>query len=71
MEKWVKYAGIRALKTFCQSVLAMIPVAVSVTEVNWLAVLGTSLLAAILSICTSVVTGLPEADAEVKEKTNV
>ena len=60
MKDFLKFAGIRALKTFCQSVLAMIPLGISINEVSWGAVLGTSLLASILSLCTSVVTGLPE-----------
>lgn len=64
MKEFMKSAGIRALKTFCQSILAMIPTAIMITEVNWVVVLGTSLLAAILSICTSVVTGLPEVDTK-------
>lgn len=65
MKDFVKATAIRALKTFCQSILAMIPTAIMITDVNWVVVLGTSLLAAILSVCTSVVTGLPEVD-EVK-----
>lgn len=59
-EKFIKYAGIRAIKTFCQVILSMIPVAVMITDVEWFNVLGTALLASILSVCTSVVTGLPE-----------
>lgn len=62
MNDFIKYAGIRALKTFCQCILAMIPCAVMITDVDWVGVLGTSFLAAILSVCTSVIAGLPEAD---------
>lgn len=52
---------VRAVKTCCQSAVAMIPVAVSVTEVDWVAVLGTACLAGIVSILTSLA-GLPEVD---------
>lgn len=58
-EFW-KAAGIRALKTICQSAIAMIPAGVMINEVNWITVLGTSALAGVLSILTSVANGLPE-----------
>ena len=61
MKKWFKCAGVRALKTMAQTAVALIPVAVNVTEVNWLIVAGTSLTAGILSILTSVA-GLPEVE---------
>ena len=47
-----------------QTAVALIPVAVNVNEVNWLMVAGTSLTAGILSILTSVATGLPELDGK-------
>lgn len=62
MNKFFKFALIRALKTFCQTILAMVPVGIAINEVSWLAVLGTAALASVLSLCTSVVTGLPEAE---------
>lgn len=61
-EKWIKAAGIRAIKTIAQTAVAMIPVAVSITEVDWFLVLGTSGLSGILSLLTSVATGLPEVE---------
>lgn len=60
IKKWLKCAGIRAIKTVAQTAVALIPVAVNVTEVDWLVVAGTSLTAGILSLLTSVA-GLPEA----------
>lgn len=60
---WLKRALVRAIKTFAQTALAMIPAGVAINEVSWLTVLGTSALAAILSILTSVA-GLPEVDME-------
>lgn len=60
-QKWFKCAGIRAIKTMAQTAVALIPVAVNVTEVDWLVVIGTSLTAGILSLLTSVA-GLPEME---------
>lgn len=57
--QWVKAAGVRAIKTVAQTAVAMIPVGVSVAEVGWAAVVGTSLLAGVVSLLTSVA-GLPE-----------
>jgi len=59
-KEWLKAAGIRALRTVAQTALATIGVAAAIEEVNWLAVLSASALAGIISILTSIVTGLPE-----------
>lgn len=59
--EWLKAAGIRALKTVAQTAIAMIPAAVMITEVDWVAVLGTAALAGVVSILTSVA-GLPEVE---------
>lgn len=56
---WLKCAGIRALKTFCQTAIATIGTNATLGEVNWIIVGSTSLLSAILSILTSLA-GLPE-----------
>ena len=58
-EFW-KAAGIRALKTFCQTAIAAIGTTALIEQVNWLVVGSASLLAAVLSILTSIATGLPE-----------
>lgn len=62
-EFW-KAAGIRALRTICQTAIAMIGTSVMLTDVNWLAVLSASALSGILSVLTSIATGLPEAPKE-------
>ena len=67
MNKWLKCAGIRAIKTVAQTMVAMIPVGISINEVSWLTVIGTSLLAGILSLLTSVA-GIPEIDLKEGEK---
>ncbi len=61
MTEFWKAAGIRALRTICQTAIATIGSAIAVTEVDWLYVLSASLLAGILSLLTSISTGLPEA----------
>ena len=49
-----------------QTALAMIPVAATVTAVNWGEVVGTALLAGLASLLTSVV-GLPEVKGAIKK----
>ena len=58
---WAKAAGVRAVKTFAQTAVATIPVAVTISDVEWLHVLGVAALAGILSLLTSVA-GLPEVE---------
>ena len=60
-KKWLKAAGVRSIKTIAQTIVAMVPVAVSITEVDWVTVLCTALTAGILSILTSLA-GLPEVE---------
>ena len=64
MKEFWKAAGIRALRTFCQTAVAVIGTSALLTDVNWLNVVSASVLAGILSILTSVATGLPEVDGE-------
>ena len=58
-KEWMKAAGIRAVKTVAQTAVAMIPVAATVAQVDWKAVIGTAVLAGITSLLTSLA-GLPE-----------
>lgn len=57
--KWWKAAGMRAIKTVAQTAVAMIPVAVTISQVDWVTVIGTAVLAGVCSMLTSVA-GLPE-----------
>ncbi|MBN1321408.1 MAG: hypothetical protein JXA87_11295 [Thermoleophilia bacterium] len=58
---WWHAAGIRALKTFAQTAIATIGAAALITDINWIAVVSASALAAVLSLLTSLA-GLPEVD---------
>ena len=60
---WLKYAGLRALKTVCQTAIASIGTAAVLSEINWVAVGSASILAGILSLLTSLA-GIPEVDLE-------
>lgn len=58
---WAKAAAVRAVKTVAQTAVATIGVSVAITDVDWIAVAGASLLAGVLSVLTSVA-GLPEVN---------
>ena len=58
---WLSAALVRALKTFAQAAVALIPIGVTISEVSWWAVLGSAALAAVVSILTSIA-GLPEVE---------
>ena len=62
MKNFIRCALIRALRTLAQTAAATIGTSALISEVNWLAVLSASMLAAVLSILTSLATGLPEAE---------
>lgn len=59
MKKWIKAAGIRAVKTMAQTAVATIGTSAVLDDVNWVAVVSASVLAGVLSLLTSVA-GLPE-----------
>ena len=60
-KEWAKAATVRAMKTMAQTAIATIGTSVAVGDVNWIRVGGTSLLAGILSVLTSIA-GLPEVE---------
>lgn len=57
-----KAALIRAVRTVAQTAAAMIGTSALLSEVDWLAVGSAAVLAGILSLLTSIATGLPEAE---------
>ena len=63
--KWLKAAGVRAVKTFAQSALAAIGTSVYLGQVDWRMVASIAGLSAVLSLLTSL-KGLPELDGESK-----
>ncbi len=62
---FLKAVGIRAIRTVCQAAVAMIPAAVTISQVDWKTVIGTALLSGVVSVLTSVATGLPEVEDKV------
>lgn len=61
LKKWLKAAGIRALKTVAQTAAGMITVGAAISEISWGYIGSVSIVAGILSILTSVA-GLPEVE---------
>ena len=57
-------ASVRALRTLAQTAVATIGTTAVLHEVDWITVASASALAAVLSILTSIATGLPEVDDE-------
>ena len=70
--KWLKAAGIRAVKTVAQAAIAGIGTAAALGQVDWKYVLSASVMAGVISILTSIA-GIPEvgdseADNTAQEK---
>lgn len=60
--KWIKAAGIRAIKTVAQTAVALIGTnAIGITEVNWVGVASGAALAGVVSLLTSL-GGIPEVE---------
>ena len=68
LKKWLRAAGIRAIKTMAQTAVATIGSSVLFGDINWAVVGSAALTAGILSLLTSLA-GLPELRAEeIEEK---
>ena len=61
VKKWVKCAGVRAIKTVAQTAVGSIGASAVFSEVNWKIVVSSALLAGVVSLLTSI-GGLPEVD---------
>ena len=70
MSKFWKSAINRAIRTIAQTALATIGSAALLESVNWRVVVSASILAGILSLLTSIATGLPEAPKEGEDDSN-
>ena len=62
MDNFIKYALIRMARTIAQTAVATIGTAAVISQVDWVLVISASCLAGILSLLTSVATGLPEVE---------
>ena len=65
-KKWLKAAGVRAVKTVAQAAIAGIGTAAALGQVDWRYVVSASVLAGVISILTSIA-GIPETPAEETE----
>ena len=62
MNDFIKASLIRAVRTIAQTAVAMIGTSVVMSDVRWEMVISASLLSGILSVLTSISTGLPEVE---------
>ena len=62
IKRWLRAAAIRAVRTVAQSALATVGTAAVLGDVDWIMVASAATLAGILSLLTSIVTGLPECN---------
>ncbi len=58
-KNWIKAASVRAIKTVAQTAVATIGTSAVMSEVDWVVVGSSALLAGVLSLLTSLA-GLPE-----------
>jgi len=62
MKKFWKAAGSRAVRTMAQTAIATMGTSAFMQDINWYLVGSASLLAGIISVLTSIATGLPEVE---------
>ena len=65
-KKWIKAAGVRAVKTMAQTSVSLITVGNLITELDWVSIIGISATAGVVSMLTSVA-GLPEVEEQTNE----
>lgn len=59
--KWLKAAGVRAIKTVAETAIATIGTSAVISQVDWRLVLSASLLSGLVSLLVSI-KGLPELE---------
>ena len=64
MKNFWKAAGSRAVRTMAQTAIATMGTSAFMQDINWYLVGSASLLAGIISVLTSIATGLPEVEGE-------
>ena len=64
IKKFTQKASIRAIKTMAQPALGVISTSFVISDIDWRITVSASVVAGIVSILTSIVTGLPEVDKE-------
>ena len=57
-------AGKRALWTFAEVIVIMVPIGMSIGEIDWANVLGVAAGTCVVSFCKSIVAGMPEFSNE-------
>ena len=62
MRKFAKAATIRAVRTMAQTAASLLGAKALISDVDWKALISATVMAGILSILTSVYTGLPETE---------
>lgn len=62
-KKWLKAAGMRAIKTMAQTAASLMTVGAAMSDIDWVSVASVSVVAGIYSLITSVA-GLPEISDE-------
>ena len=60
-QKWLKAAGIRAVKTMAQTAVAVIGTGAVISAVDWKMVVSSAIVAGVVSLLTSVA-GIPEVE---------
>ena len=64
-KKWMKSAGIRAVKTMAQTAVSIVAVGNAVATVDWKLAVSSAVVAGVVSLLTSVA-GIPEVEDERK-----
>ena len=68
MKEFMTAAAVRAVRTMAQTAISVIGIGAAMTEVDWLQVGSAAALSGILSVLTSLTTGLPEVPAHSERK---
>lgn len=64
-KKWMKSAGIRAVRTMAQTAVSIVAVGNTVATVDWKLAVSSAVVAGVVSLLTSVA-GIPEVEDERK-----